>query len=251
MKFHNESESESDSELNSALYTGQVHHCRYTPNIHEFNYPIYMFSLDLDEIEKIESSIRFFSSRAFSPLRFNRTDYLGDPQQDLKQSVLSEVSQLGGNTSQIDQIILLGQVRCFGLYFSPVNFYFCFSKGEAIYMLAEVHNTPWNEMHCYLVNVKNPQSQKKEFHVSPFMGMDMNYEWKIQLHNNHINIHIENWQSEKIFDATLALQKRPLDNSAITTVLKHFPMMTLSIVKGIYWQAIKLFIKKIPYHSHP
>jgi len=238
-------------ELNSALYTGTVHHCRYSPNRHAFHYPLYMFSLDLDEIPRIEACVSSFSSRSFSPLRFRRADYLGDPQQDLKQTVLSKAGDLGADISSIDRIMLLGQVRCFGLYFSPVNFYFLFDQDEAIYMLAEVHNTPWNETHCYLVDVASPKSQPKEFHVSPFMGMDMHYEWKIQLLDNRITIHIENWKTEKLFDATLALVRQPLDNSSIKTVLKHWPVMTLSIVRGIYWQAIRLFIKKIPYHSHP
>jgi DUF1365 family protein len=238
-------------ELNSALYTGRVHHCRYTPHRHAFDYPLYMFSLDLDEIARIQASVRAFSSGFFSPLRFRRADYLGDPQQDLKQTVLLKAEELGADNSRIDKVMLLGQVRCFGLYFSPVNFYFLLHQGEAVYMLAEVHNTPWNETHCYLVNVVSPQSQPKQFHVSPFMGMDMHYEWKIKLLDNRISIHIENWKTEKLFDATLALVRLPLDNSSVKTVLRHWPVMTLSIVRGIYWQALRLFIKKIPYHSHP
>ena len=142
--------------LNSAIYQGNVVHRRYQVADHAFRYPMYFLGLDLDEVETISDNFRFFSINRFNMLNFKRSDYFGDPAQPLKQSVLEQVETLGGDISLVDQVIFLGHARSLGFYFSPVNFYFCLSDGDAIYMLAEVSNTPWNESHCYLVDLNNP-----------------------------------------------------------------------------------------------
>lgn len=237
--------------LNSAIYRGHVWHHRHTVADHRFRYPMYMLQLDLDEIEELDQRYRLFASERFAPLSFRRSDYLGDPELSLKQAVIDEVQRLGGDISNIDRVVMLGQVRCFGIYFSPVNFFFCYRGDDPIYMIAEVHNTPWNERHCYLVDINDPKIHKKEFHVSPFMNLDMDYHWRIKLRNKRVLIHIENWNQEKLFEATLALQHQSLSNSALAATLKQWPLMTVSIVRGIYWQALKLFSKRVPYHSHP
>jgi len=240
-------------DFNSALFTGVVHHQRYEVAAHGFNYPLYMLAIDLDEIEQLEKSLRWFASERFAPFSFRRSDYLkqGPAQGPLKSAVIEKVSALGGHTDTIDRVLLLGQVRCFGLYFSPVNFFFCFDGEQALYMLAEVHNTPWNETHCYLVDIDNPAATPKRFHVSPFMDLDMQYHWRIDWSPQRIMVHIENWRDQKVFDATLSLQRQALTSRSLFTTLKQWPMMTLSILRAIYWQALKLFIKRVPYHSHP
>jgi hypothetical protein len=235
----------------SSVYTGRVRHRRSSVANHEFSYPLYMLGLDLDEIDLIDQQSKIFSQERFNLLSFQRSDYLGDPAVDLKQAVLQQVTELGCSVESIDRVILLGQVRCLGMYFSPVNFYFCFEGNEARWMLAEVRNTPWKERHCYLVDLYDPQHSPKQFHVSPFMGLDMHYRWKVQLQESRILIHIENWNQTKLFDATLALKKSPMTSGSLASTLNQWPMMSLSILRGIYWQAFRLFIKRVPYYSHP
>ena len=237
--------------LNSAIYQGNVVHRRFQVADHAFNYPIYFLGLDLDEVETIAEQFRFFSVNRFNLLNFKRSDYFGDPEQPLKDAVLDKVSELGGDPARIERVVFLGHARSLGFYFSPVNFYFCMTGDEAVYMVAEVSNTPWNESHCYLVDLDTPGTNPKQFHVSPFMGMDMHYQWKIAYQQDHIVVHIENWNEDKLFEATLALRHQELTPGNLTKTLKQWPSMSLSILKGIYWQATRLAAKRVPFYSHP
>ena len=148
--------------------------------------------------------------------------------------------------------MMLTQVRCFGFYFSPVNFYFCYAASNASYLVAEVTNTPWRESHCYLIDLENPQPSPKAHHVSPFMGMALDYHWKIKAPAERALVHIENRQEKsKLFDATLNLERENWDSRALGRALLRWPVMTLSIVRGIYWQALRLWVKSVPIYPHP
>ncbi len=237
--------------MNSAFYLGKVRHRRFEPKNHEFNYPIYLTALDLDEIEHIEKKHWWFSTSGFAPLKFQRKNYLPEGTSNLKNAVIDKAKKLGGDISNIDQVIMLGNLTCFGIYFSPVNFFFCYEKGSAKYLLAEVRNTPWNERHCYLVNLDNPTPNKKSFHVSPFMDLNMEYRWQVREPEKFTRVHIENWRNSLLFDATFAAKRYEFSKSSVTKVLLQWPFMTVSILKGIYWQALKLILKGIRYVQHP
>jgi len=237
--------------LNSAIYTGTVRHRRFSPKQHDFSYPIYMLAIDLDELPELEACSRLFSASKRALLRLKRSDYLHDKTTPLKQAVINIVEKLGG-PANIDKVTMVCQARCLGLYFSPVNFYFCHTGDSISHMLAEVNNTPWGEKHCYLVPLaSNGYSHDKAFHVSPFMDLDMQYRWFVKSPSQHLSVHIENWRDEKLFDATMTLERREWSHSNLRKTLWQWPAMSFSIMKGIYWQALKLFIKAIPFVPHP
>jgi DUF1365 family protein len=238
--------------LNSGIYSGSVRHRRYAKIFHQFSYRIYMMGLDLDELEQADKMSHLFGRRWFNPIRFQEQDYIKYESGSLKQRIERKVTTLGGKWSQKNRVMMLAQCRCLGLYFSPINFYFCYNEEKKCeYMLAEVSNTPWKERHYYLIPIGSKMRAKKDFHVSPFMEMDMDYHWQITPPDRKALVHIENHQTHKVFDATLILKKQALNAKQLRATLVSLPSMTLKIVLSIYWQALKLFIKRVPFVSHP
>ncbi len=246
--------------LKSKVYTGNIRHRRFTPRDHSFNYSLYMLALDVDEIGQSLAPQGIFGYQWFRPLRFVEKDYLESEPGTLKQRITNKVKQLGGSHN-IERVVMLVQARCFGVYFSPANFYFCYDDQDCcVQMLAEVSNTPWNERHYYLVDLINTQSSEKDFHVSPFMDLNMHYHWRIkppEQMSDKLLIHIENKRhsednntEEKIFDATLTMKKQGFTQKELWHVWSTLPVMTIKMVAGIYWQALKLFIKRIPFIGH-
>jgi hypothetical protein len=248
--------------VDSGIYLGNVRHRRFVPKQHAFNYPMYMLAFDLDELKSHQSSWLLGVNRK-ALLQFNTRDYFEDANDldELKQRIHSKVNELQGNWDG-GKVIMLTQVRCLGLYFSPVNFYYCYQDNLCKYLLAEVSNTPWNEKHYYLVPFETGASDltPKSFHVSPFMKMNMGYKWKVTPPGNSVSMHIENIGTEensdefgeKVFDATFAFKKQPMSKTNLRKLLLRFPAMTLSIVSKIYWQAFKMYVLKgFKYIPHP
>lgn len=237
--------------LESALYTGDVYHQRVVPKHHEFTYKIFLFWLKLDEIEQLDQQVRGFTSERFSAASFRRSDYLGDPNQPLDEAVLQRCHELGAENLQGD-VFLLGQVRVFGLYFSPVNFFFVRnSEGRFTHMLAEVSNTPWNKRHHYLVDLAQQAPTEKAFHVSPFNPMDMVYRWSVQQPSETLKLSLACYKEQRHFTAAINMTKMSLNSKSMTNVMLSIPSMTIKTVAGIYWQALKLFIKRVPFYSYP
>ncbi|QHJ11148.1 hypothetical protein FX988_01376 [Paraglaciecola mesophila] len=240
--------------MQSAIYQGRVFHARHFPKKHAFNYDIFLMWLKLDEIAEIEQSVRFFSISRWAPLRFKRQDYLGDNSEPLQESVLKRMNELAGSPNEnplCGDVYLLGQVRTFGLYFSPVNFYYLRqSNGSYSHMLAEVSNTPWNQRHHYLVDLNNQQDTQKAFHVSPFNPLDMQYQWSVMQPNQKLNLTLKCVKNVTHLDTGLNLNRIELNSKSLTRVLMSIPSMALRTVIGIYWQAIKLFIKRVPFYAH-
>lgn len=236
----------------SALYHGRVYHERISPKKHRFSYRVFMLYVDLDELQDVCRLSKLCSERWWSPLRYKRLDFLKHDEPDLKKAVYSLVKQqLGMNLE--GPVRVLGQWRCFGFNFNPLLTYYCFDKtGTQLQaVVAEVTNTPWLERKAYAFASAPEATQvdfEKEFTVSPFNPVNMTYKWGSSLPDDHLTISIDTYQAKnKVFFASMRLERLSFSRKNIAFSLMTFPFSTMSVVLGIYWQALKLFLKGVPF----
>jgi DUF1365 family protein len=216
-----------------------------------------MMYVDLDELPTLFNEHLLWAVNKPNLASFYRKDHHGDDL-SLADSIRTLVFEKTGENAE-GPIRLLTHFRYFGYTFNPLSMYFCYDKaGEKVtHIVAEVMNTPWKEQHCYVLpNTQLEQvistHHKKEFHVSPFMSMEMQYHWNIHTPDEHMNINIENWSENKlVFDASMYLKKVELTSSSLRNVLFNFPLMTLKVTAMIHFEALKLWIKGIQYIPHP
>lgn len=244
--------------MHSCLYRGRIRHHRFSPD-HRFQYSTSWVYLDLGELEEVLRSNRILSNRKFALASFRRADHFGDPQLSMLEAVQECVQQ---NTGVIlsGPVRLLTQLRHFGIYFSPINLFYCFDSHDSLVaIVAEVSNTPWNERHCYVlwegnrvVNSQTRYSHAKEFHVSPFMGMDSQYEWQIGPPDDRLDVTINcRREGELIFHAGLQLSRAPLTSGQLVRSLLRRPLAAAHVLGAIYYQALRLRMKKCQFYPHP
>jgi uncharacterized protein len=241
----------------SCAYEGHVRHRRYGTVEHELAYPVFMVYLDLAELDTVFARMPLWSTSRPALARFRRDDHLGDPAEPLDESVRALVEQRTGARPD-GPIRLLTNLRYLGHCFNPVSFYYCFAADgrrlEAV--VAEVTNTPWGERHAYVMQADPDRPaggvfkgrMAKEFHVSPFMGMDHTYDWRLTDPAAKLIVHIDSERDgARAFDATLSLDRRPI---ASRLLLRH-PAMTLRVVAQIYVHALRLRLKHARYFPNP
>ena len=247
--------------MHSALYFGQVRHRRFAPRAHAFEYRLFMAYLDLADLESVFRGRWLWSTSRPGLAWLRRADYLGDPQVSLGEAVRAHVEQETGKRPS-GPIRMLTNLRYFGLSFNPVTFYYVFDAADTRVetIVAEVTNTPWNERHVYVLADETNEGSgavrrhrlAKRFHVSPFMPMDIDYDWRFSAPRESLSVHMENYsQGAQVFDATLALERRTLSGSSLARALAFFPLMTAKVVGAIYWEALRLWAKRVPFYTHP
>ncbi len=245
----------------SAIYEGRIQHRRYAVKPHDFEYRIYQLYLDLAELDRVFKKRWLWSFNRLNLACVLRKDYFGDTSISIEQAVRDHVqSETGIRPS--GPIRLLTHGRYFGFTMNPVSFYYGFKDDATTldWVLAEITNTPWGERHAYFLPI-NAATRKgrtwhwdftKTFHVSPFLPMDRNYHWAFENPADSLRIHMDVMhEAERDFDATLVLERRPLNANTLASCLVRYPFVTFKTALGIYWQALKLKIKRIPFYPNP
>ncbi len=218
-----------------------------------------MMHLDLEEAPRLFRKRWLWSAErpAFSWLR--RGDHMGDPERPLAESVRDLVAKETGRFAK-GPVSLLTQLRTLGHGFNPVSFYFVYEEdGKRLQaVVAEVNNTPWREQHCYVLPCEDGYADawtfrlRKNFHVSPFMPMDVEYTWSFTRPGNDLGVTMtSSRKGGDFFSATLNLKRREITGSSLARVLLRFPLMTLRIIVAIHWQALRLWLKGAAFHVHP
>ena len=247
--------------LASAVYEGTVAHRRHAPRPHGFDYRVAHLYLDLDEVDRVFDRRWLWSARGRNVAQFRRGDYLGPADMPLAEAVRGRVQQATGQRPA-GPIRLLTHLRYFGFVFNPVSFYYCYAADGITLetVVAEITNTPWRERHAYVLPVATAQAYgrawhwqfAKAFHVSPFLPMDRGYDWRFTAPGDDLHVHMQVLRDGHLeFDATLALQRRPLTARSLARVLWRYPAMTAQVVTAIHWQALQLWLKRTPIHDHP
>lgn len=247
--------------LRSAVYEGVVRHRRGTPRPHAFAYRMAQLYLDLDEIETVFRGRWLWSASRRALAEFRRSDFLGPAERPLKEAVKDRVEAATGERPA-GPVRLLAHLRYAGLVFNPVSFYYCFdADGETLHsIVAEITNTPWKERHAYVLPVEAAErrgralgwSFAKRFHVSPFLPMARDYAWRFTVPGDDLRVHMDVLRDgDREFDATLHLQRRPLDAASLRRLLWRHPLMTAQVIGAIHWQALRLWLKRTPVHDHP
>lgn len=261
-----------DWPMHSAIYEGPVRHRRYAPKAHRLRYRLFMLALDLDELDVVFNG---WGRVLWSVGRLNlacllRKDHFGDAGKSIKQAVLDRVEEETGRRPT-GRVVMLAHLRTFGYVMNPATFFYCYDKGDQLKaIVVEIHNTPWGERHAYVLAIEDDRVGKKShrfcfkkaFHVSPFMPMDHDYDWRFNdpafgspaedKGAGQLVVSMKNLdQGQRVFDASLSMRRRPITSTRLNLMLIKYPLITVKVVVAIYFNALLLWLKRVPFVSHP
>lgn len=245
----------------SGVYVGSLRHRRTAPVPHRFTYPLFMVLLDIDRIPELMVASRVTSYNRWNWASYHEADHFGDPRQPLRAR-LEDDARRNGLSVPDGRIFLLTHLRYLGYCFNPVSFFFCYDQGGTLRLvLAEVNNT-FGGAHNYWLE---PSAQSgafraaasKALYVSPFMPADVHYTFRFTEPLDSLLVHITADQARHDsgashqLDATLRLERRPWSPGAVRHALLRYPAMTATVMAGIHWEALRLWLKGLSVFPRP
>ncbi len=240
----------------SGLYRGAVIHTRLRPRRHRLRYRMFMMAFDLDELDDLQNNCRLFSHDRFNLFSFFDRDHGEGSAEPLRVQIEHRLGQAGLSIAG-GAVRLVCMPRLLGFVFNPISVYYCHgANGALVAMLYEVNNT-FGERHTYLIPADPTaetirQSCAKRLHVSPFMDMDMSYDFRLTIPSESVSLNITGRDAEGPLIATcFAGRRREVTDGALISAFFSYPLLTLAVVAGIHWEALKLFLKGIKVRRLP
>ncbi|HTQ85511.1 MAG TPA: DUF1365 domain-containing protein [Candidatus Solibacter sp.] len=249
-----------------SIYVGALRHRRFHPVRHEFAYPVFQVMLDVDRIPEMMRVSAFSSYNGWNWAGYDERDHFGDAGLPLRERLARDAAA-HGVTLPDGPIFLLTNLRYLGYCFNPVSFYYLYGQGGRLeMMLAEVNNTfgetcnYWLTPECEqpgtaghgLESTARRYETRKVFHVSPFMDLGHQYNWTFTPPGERLVAHMSTRKEDGVFfDATLTLERRAWNARELRRALVEYPCATAQVIAAIYWQALRLRMKGVPYVPHP
>lgn len=240
----------------AAIYQGRVVHVRKRPKRHRLDYRVFALLLDLDRLKETEAASRWFRHNRFGLLSFHDNDH-GDGEGLARAWVDRLLAETG--LPRPAQVELLCYPRLFGYVFNPLSIYFCRdADGGLIATVQEVHNT-FGDRHAYVLPARGDagaslvrQRADKSFFVSPFLEVAGEYRFSIRPPAENVAVVIRHHDRDgPLLDAAFHGRRAPFTSRQIWRTLLRHPMMTHKIMLAIHWEALKLWLKGVPYVGRP
>ncbi|MBV1885704.1 MAG: DUF1365 domain-containing protein [Parvibaculaceae bacterium] len=239
--------------MRTCIYKGSVHHTRIRPKQHRLHYRVFSLLIDLDELSSINSKSSLLHINRSGLFSFWERDHGAGDENGLKDWVLNHLSQSGFDTDCVS-VRLLCYPRILGYAFNPLSVYYCYDRdGHLIATLHEVNNT-FGEKHTYILGASMgaagagyQQAAQKNLAVSPFTEMDVNYQFKMNMPNESIHLHIGLHDDEgQVMSASFTGIKHDASDRELLLAFIQYPLMTLKVTVGIYFEALRLWLKGVP-----
>lgn len=243
--------------MNSCIYFGQVVHQRLKPKRHRLSYAVFSLLIDLDELPELGRRLRTFSHNRFNLFSIVDADHGPRDGTSLRAWVERQLQRAGIDLAG-GRVQALCYPRLFGYVFNPLTVYFCYRRdGDLCAILYEVHNT-FGQAHTYVIPVADgraatiEQTCDKTFFVSPFITMESRYAFRVVPPAERVAVVIN--QSDRdgaLLHAAFVGRRAPLTDTLLVRSLFRYPLMTLKIIGGIHWEALRLWAKGIPLVHRP
>lgn len=239
--------------MRSGLYTGTLVHARRAPAENVFRYGIAFFVLDLDELRTLEQRLALFSVNRPNVVSLYDRDHFDDDGRSIKDKALAFCAEHGVEGLEGGRVLMLAQLRFFGYVFNPVSFFWCYrADGELACMIAELNNTFGERLPELLRGGGLRYEHDKHLHVSPFFGLDQRYRYAFSQPGESLYARIEVLEhGKRPLQAVLAGARHELTNGTLARSLVRYPAMPLKVTALIHWQALRLWLKRVPFHRKP
>ncbi len=247
--------------MRSCVYECAVSHERFSPKPHRFRYAAFMFCLDLDEIDDVVKRIPFLSRNRFNLYSFHDRDHISGASGGLRDDLRTLLDQ-NGIPEPVGRVLVLTNLRILGYVFNPVSFFYCFDESDhPLAVVAEVNNT-YGERKCYVLGPTSIDTEgmfsgrrKKHFYISPFIPLDSDLQLRVGMPGEALSLTIDDYiGDELILKAAMDGVRKPLSTARLGWLTVLYPLMTVKVIAAIHWEAVRLWLKGIPYirkRDHP